>query len=213
MAEAHERSEDPRLDDLDAHPPPFRRNPSAWSQRIPICILAGVAFLISTYMALYQWRLIDSVWDPIWGDQTMRVLDSGTSEKMRRWFGVPDAAFGAIAYLGDLIFGLAGSTRRWQYRPWMVLIFGIDVIPLGIVSAVLVFLQATVVGSWCFLCIVTAIISLILVVLAYDEVWASLVYLWRVRKRTRSWRQVWIALCGRPTDAGVRVALAPKEAV
>ena len=28
---------------------------------------------------------------------------------MRRWFGIPDAAFGAIAYLGDAIFGLAGA--------------------------------------------------------------------------------------------------------
>jgi hypothetical protein len=35
---------------------------------------------------------------------------------MRRWFRIPDAALGAIAYLGDLVFGLAGSTRRWQDR-------------------------------------------------------------------------------------------------
>lgn len=213
MTDSRARGEDPGLADLDVYPPPFHRNPSAWMQRIPICILAGIAFLISSYMALYQWRLIDTVWDPIWGEQSMRVLDSGTSERMRRWFGVPDAALGAIAYLGDLIFGLAGSTRRWQYRPWMVLVFGIDVIPLGIVSAVLILLQATVVGSWCFLCIVTAVISLVLVVLAYDEVWASLAYLWRVRKRTQSWRQVWIALCGRPTDAAERVALLRTEAV
>lgn len=42
--------------DLDVNAPPWKHNPSAWSQRIPICLLAGVAFLISTYMALYQWR-------------------------------------------------------------------------------------------------------------------------------------------------------------
>ncbi|MGH8009271.1 MAG: vitamin K epoxide reductase family protein, partial [Candidatus Binatia bacterium] len=124
--------------DLNVNAPPWDYNPSAWRARVPICLLAGVAFLISTYMALYQWRLIGDVWDPIFGEQTRRVLDSDVSERMRQWLRIPDAALGALAYLGDVIFGLAGSTRRWQYRPWMVLLFGLDVIPLGIVSAVLV---------------------------------------------------------------------------
>ncbi len=193
--------------DLDVDAPPFRRNPSRWSQRVPIGVLAAVAVVISSYMALYQWRLVDSVWDPVFGEQSMKVLDSTVSERMRGWFGVPDAALGAIAYLGDLLFGMAGSTRRWQYRPWMVILFGLDVIPLGIVSAVLVFMQGAVVGSWCFLCLVTAVISLVLVFLAYDEVWASLAYLYRVWRRTRSRRDLWLAFTGRPTEAAAAVAL------
>lgn len=124
---------------------------------------------------------------------------------MRYWFLVPDAAFGALAYLGDAIFGLAGSTRRWQCRPWLVVIFGIDVIPLGLVSAVLVILQGTVVGSWCFLCIVTAIISLVLVYMAYDEVYTCLVYLYRVWKRSKDWGTLGRAFCGYPTVEGLRV--------
>lgn len=190
---------------LDEPAPPWDYNPSSWSNRLPICALAFVAFLIAGYMALYQWRVIDTAWDPIFGDQTNTVLDSGPSEQMRRWVGIPDAAFGAFAYLGDFVFGLAGSTRRWQYRPWLVVIFGIDVIPLGIVSAVLVVIQGAVVGAWCTLCIVTAIISLILVAMAYDEVWSTMVYLWRVWKRTRSWKQLWHAFWGRPTEAALRV--------
>jgi uncharacterized membrane protein len=161
------------IPELDVNAPPWKHNPSSWRQRIPICLLAAVAFLIAAYMALYQWRLIGDVWDPIFGEQTRHVLDSEVSERMRRWFRIPDAALGALAYLGDLVFGLAGSTRRWQYRPWMVLLFGLDVIPLGIVSAVLVVMQGTVVGAWCFLCLVTAVISLLLVALAYDEVWST----------------------------------------
>ena len=102
--------------------PPWDYNPSAWSQRIPICALAAVGFLISTYMALYQWRLVDSVWDPMFGSQTQRVLDSDVSHRMMRLFGMPDAALGAVAYLGDIVFGLAGSTRRWQHRPWLVVL-------------------------------------------------------------------------------------------
>jgi uncharacterized membrane protein len=199
-----------RMPDLNVNAPPWKRNPSSWSQRIPICVLAGLAFLIASYMALYQWRLIEDVWDPVFGAQTRHVLDSEVSENMRRWFRIPDAALGALAYLGDLIFGLAGSTRRWQYRPWLVLLFGLDVIPLGIVSAVLVVMQGTVVGAWCFLCLVTAVISLLLVALAYDEVWSTLQYLKRVWRRTRKVRVLWYVFWGRASSEANEVALAAK---
>jgi hypothetical protein len=190
---------------LDAIPRPWRHNPSAWRQRVPICLLAVVAFLIAAYMALYQWRLIGSAWDPIFGEQTAAVLDSDVSARMRRWFLMPDAAFGAVAYLGDAIFGFAGSTRRWQYRPWLVITFGIDVIPLGVVSAVLVVLQGTVVGSWCLLCLVTAVISLVLVVMAYDEVWSSLLYLRQVWRETHDRRLLWNTLWGRWSPEAERI--------
>ncbi|TWT29290.1 hypothetical protein [Blastopirellula retiformator] len=64
-------------------------------------------------MRLYQWRLIDDVWDPAFGEQSRKVLDSDVAKTMHLWIGVPDAILGAIAYLGNAIFGLAGSTRRW----------------------------------------------------------------------------------------------------
>ena len=197
--------------DLDAAPAPYDYNPSAWSQRIPICVLAMVGFAIAFYMGLFQWGMVSAVWDPVFGEQTQRVLSSDVSHQMYAWFRVPDAAFGALAYLGDAIFGLAGSTRRWQYRPWMVVIFGIDVIPLGIVSAILVVLQGTIVGNWCFLCLVTALISLILVAMAYDEVHASLRYLWRVWRRTESAHTLWRTFWGQPSEAAAAVALERQE--
>jgi uncharacterized membrane protein len=192
---------------LEAIAPPWDYNPSAWRQRVPLCILAGVAFFIATYMALYQWRLIDSVWDPAFGGQSQRVLDSDVSETMRHWLGIPDAALGSIAYLGDVIYGLAGSTRRWQYRPWMTILFGIDVIPLGIVSSVLVVLQGSVVGYWCFLCLVTAAISLVLVYWAYDEVWSCLLYLRRVWRQSRDPRLLWDVIWGKASVRANEVAL------
>jgi len=201
------RAPAPVSSSLDVVAPPWHHNPSAWSQRIPICILAAVGFLIATYMALFQWGLIDSVWDPVFGDQTEAVLRSNPSQRMEMWFGVPDAAFGALAYLGDAIFGLAGSTRRWQYRPWLVILFGIDVIPLGIVSVVLVILQGTVVGSWCFPCLVTAAISLVLIAYAYDEVWSCILYLRRVWKEARDPKVLWNVFWGRREEVADRVAL------
>lgn len=193
--------------DPDIPAPPWNHNPSSWRQRIPICVLAGVAFGIASYMSLYQWRLIGGIWDPFFGEQSQEVLDSAVSERMRRWSRIPDAALGALAYLGDVIFGLAGSTRRWQYRPWLVVLFGLDVIPLGIVSAVLVVLQGTVVGSWCFLCLVTAVISLALVALAYDEVWSSLLYLHRVWRKTHSPAVLWRTFWGRGSREADDVAI------
>lgn len=190
---------------LDAPVAPWNYNPSAWSQRIPICILAMIAFFIAAYMALYQWRLIDSVWDPVFGKQTIRVLDSDVSHSMKGWMRMPDAALGAFAYLGDAVFGLAGSTRRWQTRPWLVIIFGIDVIPLGIVSAILVFMQGAVVGYWCFPCLITAVISLVLIYYAYDEVYSSLLFLWRVWRQSGSVASVWKATFGMPDEVGIRV--------
>ncbi len=192
---------------LEVDAPPWRTNPSAWRHRIPICVLALLGFFVASYMALFQWKLIDQVWDPVFGDGTRRVLRSEVAHRMDSWIGFPDAALGALAYLGDAIYGLAGSTRRWQFRPWMVVIFGFDVIPLGIVSVVLVVLQGAVLGSWCFLCLVSAAISLSLIPFAVDEVWATLRYLHRVYKRSGSRMVLWDAFWGVPSDAAAAVAL------
>ncbi|WP_339741944.1 vitamin K epoxide reductase family protein [uncultured Rubinisphaera sp.] len=184
------------VDDLNRNVPPYHHNPSAWSQRIPICLLAFVAAIISVHLSLYQWGFIESAYDPVFGESSNKVLKSDTAKSMYGILGIHDAALGVLAYLGDAILGFAGSTRRWQYRPWLVILFGIDVIPLGIVSVVLVLFQAFVVGSWCFLCLITAIISLILVYWAWDEVRSSLAYLFIVWKENHKWHLLWDAFWG-----------------
>lgn len=191
---------------INAVPEPWEYNPSKWSQRLRIALIASIATLIATYMGLYQWGLIDAVWDPIFHGQTMQVLDSDVSHKITSWVLVPDSILGALAYLGDIIFGLAGSTRRWYDRPWIVILFGIDVIPLGIVSAILIFMQGFVVGSWCFLCLVTGVLSLVLIVLAYDEVWSSCIFLARVWKRSKKFSIVWNTFWGRSSQLAHEVA-------
>lgn len=190
---------------------PFEHNPSAWSQRIPICGIAAVGFLVAIVLGLYQWKLIDSIWDPFFSgpnglNGSEAVVTSKTSKQMEVWLRIPDGVLGAIAYLGDALFGLAGSTRRWQYRPWLVVIFGFDVIPLGIVGVILVFLQGFVVGHWCTLCLTSAVISLFLIYLAYDEVWSCLIYLNRVKKRGGGFNQTfWQAFCGIPNQVADEV--------
>jgi uncharacterized membrane protein len=168
--------------------------------------LAAVATAIAGYMALYQWRVIDNVWDPVFGEQSRQVLDSQVSDQMRGWMRIPDAALGAVGYFSEVVLGLAGSTRRWQYRPWMVVLFGFDIIPLGIVSVVLVIMQGTVVGAWCFPCLVTAFISVVLIYVAYDEVWSSLKYLHRVWRATGSTSILWRTFWGQATPEAAQIA-------
>ncbi len=182
-------------ENIDRAVKPYSYNPSSWSQRIPIAVLALVAAGITFHMALFQWGFIDSTWDPVFGDQSNKVLKSDVAQDLFLLIGIHDAGMGLLAYLGDAVLGLAGSTRRWQYRPWMVILFGIDVVPLGIISAVLVACQAFIVGYWCFLCLVTAVISLILVYWAWDEVRISVTYLWRVYKAGGA-KNLWLAFWG-----------------
>ena len=191
---------------------PFDYNPSSWSQRVVIALLALVGFGIACYLGLYQWGLVDHLWDPFFqgtdgknGSET--VVTSDVSQRMERLIHLPDGVLGAIAYLGDALFGFAGSTRRWQYRPWLVVLFGFDVIPLGVVGVILTVTQGTVIGSWCTLCLASAAISAILVWMAYDEVWVSLIYLYRVWTRSgRSYGLLWRTFWGRPSQLAHDVA-------
>lgn len=68
---------------IDLHAPVlFDYNPSAWSQRVPICVLAMVAAGIAMHMAMYQWKIIPYAWDPVFGEQTAKVLTSNVARRM-----------------------------------------------------------------------------------------------------------------------------------
>lgn len=179
-------------------------NPSSWGQRIFIAFLAGVATLISLYLGLYQWKVIPNIWDPLFGNGSMQVLDSPLSHEITRWIRIPDAMLGVYAYFSDIVFSIAGSNRRWQDRPWLVLIFGVDVIPLGVVSILLVISQGTIVKSWCFLCLMTALVSLILIFLSFNEVWVCISYLREVKKRS-DWKTLWWVFWGYYTPVAIEV--------
>lgn len=179
-------------------PRPWTYNPSSWPQRWRIAWIALIAAFIALYLGFYQWRIVSTIWDPFFGDGSIKVLDSEVSHEITSWIRIPDAILGVFAYVSDAVFAVAGSERRWQDRPWLVVVFGIDVIPLGIVSIILVVLQGIAVKYWCFLCLVTAGISLTLIILAYDEVVSSCIYLYEIKKRA-SWKTLWWAFWGYPS--------------
>lgn len=155
------------------NPPGWDYNPSAWSQRIPIITLAFFGFFVARYMAAFQLGHIDFIWDPVFGRQTETILKSDISKA----FPISDAGLGAFSYLLDAISGIIGDRRRWRTMPWMVVLFGIMIVPPGITSIALVILQPVGVGAWCFLCLLTALIMLLMVAPALDEVVATVQFL------------------------------------
>jgi uncharacterized membrane protein len=169
-------------------PPAWDYNPSSWRERIPLVIIASIGFFIAIYLALYQLKVVDSVWDPFFGDGTERVLTSQVSHA----FPIPDALLGAFGYLVDVVSGIVGGVNRWKTMPWIVIIFGVAVGPLGLVSILLVISQPVFVGAWCTLCLTSAVISVMMISPAMDEFLASLQYLQRVRRRGLStWQAFW----------------------
>jgi hypothetical protein len=164
-------------------------NPSSWNQRVPVVFLAWVGFFVARYMGAYQLEYIDTVWDPFFGEGTHKVLTSDVSKA----FPVPDAILGAFSYILDVLFGCAGNTHRWRTMPWVVIIFGILIIPLGVVSITLVILQPVSVGYWCTLCLTSAVISLIMIPFTIDEVLATAQLMKHEKKvRQRSyWSTFW----------------------
>ncbi|HEV7329636.1 MAG TPA: vitamin K epoxide reductase family protein [Flavisolibacter sp.] len=178
------------MDKKEQIPPAWDYNPSSWGQRMPLIVIAIIGFFIALYMGLFQLEVLDSVWDPFFGDGSRKILTSSVSEALP----VPDAILGAFGYLVDAVTGVIGGVHRWKKMPWIVVVFGVAIGPLGMISILLVILQPVLIGAWCTLCLVTAVLSVVMISPAVDEMLASLQYLQRVK---RSGHSVWKAFWGK----------------
>jgi uncharacterized membrane protein len=148
--------------------------------------LAGTG--IAAYLSLYQLDVIETVWEPFFGAGSRIILDS----KVSHILPIPDALLGALSYLLDAVTGAVGGTERWRRMPWLVVVFGVAVGPLGAVSVLLVILQPVMFGAFCTLCLASAVISVLMIGPALDEVLASLQHLRGVSTAGGSaWRAFW----------------------
>ena len=171
-----------------ANPPGWSKNPSTWSERLPIVLLALLGTGIASYLALYQLDVVGDVWEPFFGDGSRTILDS----KVSHILPIPDAALGALSYLLDAVTGVIGGEDRWRKMPWIVIIFGLAVGPLGAVSILLVILQPVMFDAFCTLCLMSAVVSVLMIAPAMDEFLASLQHLQRERHKGHSlWRSFW----------------------
>jgi uncharacterized membrane protein len=144
-------------------------SPSAWARRLPVVMLALVGLVIASYLTAFQLRLINDVWDPLFGAGSRQVLTSFIS----RVLPVPDAALGALAYAVDIVLEMAGGEERWRTHSWYVLAFGGLLAAFALTSVVLVATQLFVIRALCTLCLCSAGVSLVIPLLARDELAAA----------------------------------------
>jgi nucleoside-diphosphate-sugar epimerase/uncharacterized membrane protein len=179
----------------DDRPLGWSYSPSSFTQRIPIVALAFVGLFVSRYLAAYQMGHIDGLWDPFFGPGGAPVAN-GSEAVVTSWvskgFPIADAGLGAVAYGLDILAGAIGDRRRWRTMPWMVFLFGLLIIPLGVVSVSFIIIQPPLIGALCTLCIIQAAVTVVLIPYSVDEVLATVQYLWRATKVGQPfWRTFW----------------------
>lgn len=144
---------------MSSHSPPsgLASNPSRWSKRLVVLALATAGGAVSVYLSLYQLDLIAEVWEPLFGDGSHCVLKQSA---IARWSPVPDAAVGAAVYFFEAVVDLIGGADRWKTKPWAALITGVVAFALGAGGVVLAVCQPLMCGTFCTLCMTSAVCSI-----------------------------------------------------
>ena len=195
-------------------PPEWGYNPASWLQRVPVAILALLGFLIARYMAAYQMGHIDSQWEPFFaGEAGLNGTETIITSPMSKAWPVADAGLGAMVYALELVMTFMGGKDRWRTMPWMVLALALLILPLGVVSIYFVIIQPIVIGTWCTLCLITALAMAIMIPFSLDEFVAMGQFLTASHRAGKPfWRTFWT---GGAMDGGsedhARALLAPKS--
>ncbi|WP_340123390.1 SPW repeat domain-containing protein [Methylobacter svalbardensis] len=163
-------------------PPGWDYSPSSWMQRIPIIFLAFIGLYVSRYLAAYQLGHIGNAWDPYFSVGTETII---TSEVSKAW-PVPDAGLGAVTYVLEILTGIIGGRNRWRTMPWLVILFGVMIVPLGAVSIFFIIIQPILIGTWCTLCLFAAAAMLIQIPYSVDELIATGQFLAERRRNGKS---------------------------
>ena len=193
-------------------PPGWSYNPSNWTQRLPIIALAILGLYVSRYLAAYQLGHIPGVWDPFFAgslaDPRNGTEEIITSAVSKAW-PVSDAAVGGYTYLLEILTGIVGSRMRWRTMPWLVVLFGLMIAPLGITSILFIVIQPIVIGTWSTIALIGAAAVLIQIPYSLDELLATCQFLRRRAKAGHNWLRV---LFVGDTDDMPKAAHAPAAA-
>lgn len=174
-------------------PPGWSYNPSDWTQRLPIIALAILGLYVSRYLAAYQLGHIPDVWDPFFvgslADPQNGTEEVITSAVSKAW-PVSDAAVGGYTYLLEILTGIVGSRMRWRTMPWLVVLFGLMIAPLGITSILFIVIQPIVIGTWSTIALIGAAAVLVQIPYSLDELLATLQFLHRRAQAGQHWLRV-----------------------
>ena len=176
-----------------AMPPGWSYNPSDWTQRLPIIALALIGLYVSRYLAAYQLGHIPDVWDPFFAgspvDPRNGTEEIITSSVSKAW-PVSDAAVGGYTYLLEILTGIVGSRMRWRTTPWLVVLFGLMIAPLGVISIFFIIIQPLVIGTWSTIALIGAAAVLVQIPYSLDELLATVQFLRRRVKAGQNWLRV-----------------------
>jgi hypothetical protein len=151
-------------------PPGWSYSPSTYLQRLPIVALGAFGFFIARALAAYQLGHIDGVWEPFFsGDASRNGTEFIITSQVSKAWPVADGGLGAVTYMLEVLMGVMGDRSRWRTMPWMVMMFGIVVVPLGVVSIYFIIIQPIVIGTYCSLCLLAALAMLIMIPYSLDE--------------------------------------------
>lgn len=172
-------------------------SPSDWFQRLPVIILAIVGLGFSYYLAAYQLEAIDGVWDPFFPapdgrDPALNGTEAIVTSAVSEAWPLPDAGVGAVAYALEIIVGVIGTSRRWRTMPWLVVLFGLLIVPLGVVSIGFIIIQPIVIGTYSTLALVGATAMVLQIPFSLDELVATGQFLVRRHRAGRPWLKVFV---------------------
>lgn len=171
-------------------------NPSAWTQRLPILVLALIGLVVARYLTSYQLGHNDSVWEPFFpglpGEPGKNGTEAIITSDVSAAFPIPDAALGGYTYALEIVTGIVGTRARWRTMPWLVFLFGMLIVPLSIVSISFVIIQPIVIGTWATLTLVAAAAMLIQIPYAVDELVATVQFVRRRVRHGQNWLRVFL---------------------
>lgn len=151
-------------------PPGWTYSPSTYLQRLPIIALGLFGFLIARVLAAYQLGHIDAVWEPFFGgDETRNGTEFIITSEVSRAWPIADGGLGATTYMLEVLSGAMGGRARWRTMPWMVFLFGVAVVPLGVVSIYFIVIQPIEIGTYCTLCLIAALAMVVMIPYSLDE--------------------------------------------
>ena len=172
-------------------------SPSDWFQRLPVILLALVGLGFSYYLAAYQVEAIPGVWEPFFPappdrDPALNGTEAIVTSSVSEAWPVPDAGVGALTYALEIVVGLVGTARRWRTMPWLVVLFGLMIVPLGIVSIGFIIIQPIVIGTYSTLALIGAAAMVLQIPYSLDELVATGQFLVRRHRAGRPWLRVFL---------------------
>ncbi|MGC6482761.1 MAG: vitamin K epoxide reductase family protein [Synechococcus sp.] len=149
-----------------------RQDPGSKWVRIAMAVLATVGVIDTGSITLERWGVFGQLTCPVGGDGCDKVLNSAWGTLFQGdAFSIPLSFAGLLAYLAVLVMaivpllpGLSENKADLSRRTW----WGLFTVSVGmaVFSLVLIGLMVFKIEAFCFFCVLSAAISLILLVLA-----------------------------------------------